>query len=66
MAAALQQSGCVSRAGTRYTASSVAALVRTLGERDAAVAERLRHWEQQRQASEPRMAELHALLTAAA
>jgi len=56
----------VSRAGTRYTASSVAALVRTLGERDAAVAERLRHWEQQRQASEPRMAELHALLTAAA
>lgn len=66
MAAALQQSGCVSRAGTRYTASSVSALVRTLGERDAAVAERLQHWEQQRQASEPRMAELHALLTAAA
>ena len=66
IAAQLEAAGCLSRSGRRYTASSVAGVVRMLGEQDAAVRERLQAWEAQRQASAPHMAALQALLTVAA
>lgn len=65
LAHALRTAGCVSRAGTAYTPSSISTLLRTLAADDAAVAARLSAWDVQARASTPRAAELHALLTAA-
>lgn len=68
LAEALERRGCVSRAGTRYTPSSISAAVRALGESDAAVGERLQGWGERESAAAqaPRSAELAALLSTAA
>ena len=66
MAAELEAAGCVSRAGTRYSPTSVESVVRTLGEQDAEVRARMGAWEAKRQAQmhAPRLAELQSLLAA--
>lgn len=66
MAAELEQAGCLSRAGKRYTPTSVESVVRTLRERDDQVRARMDAWDAERQAQQhaPRLAELHAMLAA--
>jgi len=66
LAKKLQAAGCVSRAGTAYTPSSVQAMVRTIAERDSAVRDVMAQQKAQRQQRDmqPRLDAVRKLIAA--